>query len=222
MGAALSSDNNNKKQAEPKPSATPAPAPPPLPPPPPPTAFPDMFGKIIAADPDSDEKNPDPAAPEGKCWVKKDNIINFMLLPKSLSITWGGDTRYWTWKPFEEGSKIEVAELKDVCWLEVDGKMELSYLTPGVVYEVVFEIMIKEVSRGWSVPVNLRLKLPYGTVQERKEHLQDKPREKWLDIPVGEIKPQKGQTGDLSISLFQFTGNWKKGLVVRGIRIAPK
>lgn len=194
-----------------------------------------MFQEIIATAPDSEEKNPDLASLEGKVyfleenkkkyWVKN-NKNHFMLFPRGMSITWGNDPRYWAWKKQENGGTddgIEVAELKDVCWLEVDGKMELSHLTPGVVYQVVFEVKMRKVCGGWSLPVNLRLKFPYGSVdQERKANLDDKPREEWLDLVVGEFKPQKGQRGNLLVSLFQFAGEWKKGLVIRGVRIVPK
>jgi hypothetical protein len=62
-------------------------------------------------------------------------------------------------------AETEVAALQNVCWLEVTGKLELSHLTPGVTYEVFFEAMLNDPAYGWSTPVNLRLKLPDGTMQ---------------------------------------------------------
>lgn len=113
--------------------------------------------------------------------------------------------------------------LQNVCWLEIHGKLELSHLNPGVNYDVVFEAMLTEPSYGWTTPVNLRLKFPDGTVQEGKEKLQEKPRNQWLELKAGEVKPQPGQKGEMEISLFEYDGGqWKKGLLVKGIKIVPK
>ncbi|WVZ72365.1 hypothetical protein U9M48_020838 [Paspalum notatum var. saurae] len=152
----------------------------------------------------------------------------FMLFPRGLSITWGDDPSYWTWKkllPGETGDDpdIEVASLLDVCWLEIHGKLELSHLTPGVNYNVAFEVKLADGGgSGWSRPVNLRLKFPDGPVQERKELLRGKPANLWLQLKVGEIQPRQGQRGEILISLFEYGGHWKSGLIVKGIKIAPK
>lgn len=113
--------------------------------------------------------------------------------------------------------------LQNVCWLEIHGKLELSHLNPGVNYDVLFEVMLTEPSYGWTTPVNLRLKFPDGTVQEGKEKLQEKPRNQWLELKAGEVKAQPGQKGEVEISLFEYDGGqWKKGLLVKGIKIVPK
>jgi hypothetical protein len=113
--------------------------------------------------------------------------------------------------------------LQNVCWLEIHGKLELSHLTPGVTYDVVFEAMLTEPAYGWTAPVNLRLKLPDGAVQEQKEKLQEKPRNQWLELKAGEVKSQPGQKGEVEISMFEYDGGqWKRGLLVKGIKIVPK
>ncbi|OEL35981.1 Protein PHLOEM PROTEIN 2-LIKE A1 [Dichanthelium oligosanthes] len=160
-----------------------------------------------------------------KYWVHEKSRCNcFMLFPRGLSITWSDDPRYWSWHPLKEtsDSEIEAASLQNVCWLEIHGKLELSHLTPGVNYDVVFEVMLTEAAYGWSTPVNLRLKFPDGTVQERKENLQERPRKQWLELRAGEVKTQPGQMGEVEISLFEYdAGLWKKGLLVKGIKIVP-
>uniref|UniRef100_A0A0E0JEB1 Uncharacterized protein n=1 Tax=Oryza punctata TaxID=4537 RepID=A0A0E0JEB1_ORYPU len=164
-----------------------------------------------------------------KYWVDERTRNNcFILFPRGLSITWSEDPRFWTWQPLKEGSsdadtQIEVASLQNVCWLEIHGKLELSYLTPGVTYEVLFEVMLIDPAYGWSVPVNLQLKFPDGTVQQRKENLQEKIRLKWLELKVGEVKTQQGQKGEIEISMFEYDGGlWKRGLLIKGIKILPK
>ncbi|CAM0879624.1 unnamed protein product [Alopecurus aequalis] len=197
---------------------------------------PHMFREIVAG-----EKVTDVAALEDqvgtgillagktkKYWVDEKTRHNcFMLLPRGLHITWSEDPKYWTWQPLKEGSdaeaETEAVALQNVCWLEVNGKLELSHLTPGVTYEVAFEVMLKDPAYGWSTPVNLRLKLPDGTMQQHKENLQEKPRGKWLKLKVGEVKPQKGQNGEAEVSMFEYEGGqWKRGLLIKGIKITPK
>ncbi|XP_066310864.1 protein PHLOEM PROTEIN 2-LIKE A1-like [Miscanthus floridulus] len=103
-------------------------------------------------------------------------------------------------------SEVEAASLQNVCWLEVHGKLELSHLTPGVTYDVVLQVMLTEPAYGWSVPVNLRLRFPDGTVQERKEKLQERPTKQWLELKAGEVKAQQGGGG----------------LLIKGVKIVPK
>ncbi|KAG0536468.1 hypothetical protein BDA96_03G066200 [Sorghum bicolor] len=167
-----------------------------------------------------------------KYWVHEKTRCNcFMLFARALSITWSDDPRYWIWHPVKEtnNAEVEAASLQNVCWLEVHGKLELSHLTPGITYDVVFEVMLTEPAYGWTVPVNLRLRFPDGAVQERKEKLQDRPTKQWLELKAGEVKtaaqPGEGHSGggELEISLFEYDGGlWKKGLLIKGVKIVPK
>ncbi|CAM0958571.1 unnamed protein product [Alopecurus aequalis] len=161
-----------------------------------------------------------------KYWVDKNGNNCFMLFPRDMSIAWAENPDYWSWQPMEEGSDhdvgIKVAELKNVCWLEITGKQELSHLTPGVTYEVIFEAMLKRKSSGWHVPVDLRLKFPDGRVQEQKESLQERYSEEQLQLKVADVEAKKGLEGELVVSLSEHGGHWKRGLIIKGIRITPK
>lgn len=164
-----------------------------------------------------------------KYWVQEKTRCNcFLLFPRALAITWSDDPRYWSWHPLKETSddaEVEAVSLLNVCWLEIHGRLELSHLTPGADYDVAFQVMLTEPAYGWSTPVTLRLKFPDGTVQERREALQEKPRNQWLELKAGEIKalPAAGQSGEVEVSLFEYQGGqWKKGLLVKGIKAVPK
>uniref|UniRef100_N1QS40 Protein PHLOEM PROTEIN 2-LIKE A1 n=1 Tax=Aegilops tauschii TaxID=37682 RepID=N1QS40_AEGTA len=168
----------------------------------------------------------------------------FMLLPRGLSIAWAEEPSYWAWLPPSPGEGSagaaageEVAELKNVWSLEVHGKLDLSQLTPEVTYEVAFEVMLKQGCAGWQVPVDLQLELPGAWAQGGKESLEKKARGQWLPLKslekkargqwlplkVGNVEVEKGQQGgELLVTMSQDGGHWKSGLVVRGIRIAPK
>ncbi|XP_057510722.1 protein PHLOEM PROTEIN 2-LIKE A1-like [Actinidia eriantha] len=161
-----------------------------------------------------------------KYWVeRKSNSNCFMLFARDLSITWAENNQYWHWPYLKETSdvSIDVAELLNVCWLDIDGKFEGVNLSPGILYEVVFVVMLKDPSYGWEVPVNLRLILPDGNTQQHEENLMQKPRGQWIEIPAGEFSTSPEKIGDIQFSLYEYKGGkWKRGLVVKGVAIRPK
>ncbi|MCL7045428.1 hypothetical protein MKW94_013252 [Papaver nudicaule] len=156
-----------------------------------------------------------------KCWIDSSGRNCFMLFPRSFEITWGNNTRYWTWlsiiEPSASGDRdIKVPELVKVCWLHVQGNLDMSKLSPGVIYEVVFVVMFREDSYGWDIPVDLWLKV----------NLETKPKSQWIEIHVGDFETPQ-QPGDQEqevnfILLEQEKLNWKKGLVIEGAIIRPK
>ncbi|KAI3860066.1 hypothetical protein MKW92_029464 [Papaver armeniacum] len=122
---------------------------------------------------------------------------------------------------------IEVAELLNVCWLEANGKLDISKLTPGVKYDILFVVMLKNSAYGWEAPVNLRLVHPDGKTQQRKENLQVKPKSQWIELHVGEFQtppqPDDKQEKEIQFSLFEYEdGKWKRGLVIKGVIVRPK
>ncbi|KAH7837926.1 hypothetical protein Vadar_019626 [Vaccinium darrowii] len=161
-----------------------------------------------------------------KYWVDgKSNKNCFMLFARDLSITWGEDKRYWHWPYLQEASHgfIDVAELLRVCWLEMNGKFEMVNLSPDTVYEVVFLVMLKDSSFGWEVPVNVKLILPDGTTQQHQEKFMAKPRGSWIEIPAGEFGTSSEKIGDIQFSLYETeSGQWKSGLIIKGVVIRPK
>ncbi|KAJ4977172.1 hypothetical protein NE237_002278 [Protea cynaroides] len=161
-----------------------------------------------------------------KYWVEVKSGYNcFMLFARAHSITWSDDKQYWHWPYWQETNNVlvDVAELLDVCWLEVRGTFDTSNLSPGVMYEIAFVVMLREPMYGWEVPVNLQLILPNGEKQEHKECLLSKPREQWIEILVGEFCTSPEKAGDMQFSLFEFEGGqWKKGLVFKGVIIRPR
>lgn len=162
-----------------------------------------------------------------KYWVeKKTNNNCFMVFARDLFITWAEDNRYWHWPYLKDTTSdelVDVAELLDVCWLEVHGKFNMAKLSPGVQYEVVFVVMLKDSGYGWEVPVNIQLVLPDGNVQEHKESLMRKPREEWIEIPAGEFRMLPEKVGEMQFSFFEYQGGkWKRGLIIKGAAIQPK
>ncbi|KAK6931941.1 Phloem protein 2-like [Dillenia turbinata] len=161
-----------------------------------------------------------------KYWIdKKSNVNSFMVFAKDLAITWAEDSRFWQWPCLKETSDayINVAELLNVCWLEVHGQFEIAKLSPGLVYEVAFIVMLKDPAYGWEIPVNLRLIMPDKSIHHHKECLMEKGRGKWIEILVGEFQTSPGNVGEIEFSLYEYEGGkWKKGLIIKGVTIRPK
>ncbi|XVF30651.1 hypothetical protein REPUB_Repub16aG0076700 [Reevesia pubescens] len=154
----------------------------------------------------------------------------FMLYARSLYITWGG-REHWIWNSFKDTSdeNIEVAKLSHVCWLDVRGKFKISDLSPGTVYEVVYEVKLTKGASGWELPIKLRLSLPNGRVQERQVSLLQKPRGQWMELNVGSFCTEENgktsaqeETREVCFDLYEHGGHWKNGLVIRGAILRPK
>uniref|UniRef100_A0A3Q7F1Q9 Protein PHLOEM PROTEIN 2-LIKE A1 n=2 Tax=Solanum lycopersicum TaxID=4081 RepID=A0A3Q7F1Q9_SOLLC len=162
-----------------------------------------------------------------KYWVDKKSYGNcFMLYARDLLITWAENNRFWHWPLVQESSDVllPAAELLDVCWLEIHGRFNTTKLSPGLIYEVVFIVMLKDPAYGWENPVNLRLILPDGSRQGHTENMVEKRREKWIEIPAGEFMTSADQkNGEIEFSLYEYEGgNWKKGLVIKCAVLRPK
>ncbi|MDR5387532.1 hypothetical protein RHP06_25615, partial [Salmonella enterica subsp. enterica serovar Typhimurium] len=113
-----------------------------------------------------------------------------ILTAKELSIVWGSDARYWKWISMIEPiscKPLDVAELIEVCWLEIDGKYAADKLVGGKKYRVDFVVELKDnlVMNG---PVTLKLTRPDGSSEEHKEDLEKKPKNEWIRLKVGEFR----------------------------------
>ncbi|GAA0153328.1 hypothetical protein LIER_37655 [Lithospermum erythrorhizon] len=73
----------------------------------------------------------------------------FMLAARDLTIVWGDTPRYWRWISLPESRFSEVAELLDVCWLEVRGKIKTSMLSPNTTYSAYLVFTTKSSPHGF-------------------------------------------------------------------------
>ncbi|XVF56732.1 hypothetical protein PTKIN_Ptkin06aG0143900 [Pterospermum kingtungense] len=151
----------------------------------------------------------------------------FVLYARSLHICWS-DHEYWSWDSFKEASDeiIEVARLRTVCWLDLSGKLKISDLSPGTVYEVAFVVMLTKGASGWELPIKLNLSLPGGKVQERQVSLLQKPRGQWMELSLCHFctTGENGETKEaeqVCFRLYEIGGHWKNGLVIKGAILRP-
>ncbi|XP_021298090.1 uncharacterized protein LOC110427046 isoform X2 [Herrania umbratica] len=162
-----------------------------------------------------------------KYWVdKKLNKYCFMLFARDFSITWAEDHRYWRWSYQRETNSdvlIDVAELLDVCWLEMHVSINVKRLSPKTLYGVVFVFKLTDKAYGWNIPVNFGFTLPNGHKVEHKEVLMTKPRGVWTEIHIGEFTTSSEIVGELDIYCHEYDVLfWKRGLIVKGVAILPK
>ena len=98
----------------------------------------------------------------------------------------------------------------------------MSELSPGVVYEIVYEVKLTKGASGWDLPIKLQLALPDGRVQERQVSLLEKPRKEWFQLNVGNFQSKDGESGEICFSIFEHGGHWKTGLIIKGAILRPK
>ncbi|KAK6918060.1 Phloem protein 2-like [Dillenia turbinata] len=160
-----------------------------------------------------------------KRWIEqRSGSYCFKLYARSLYITWGG-VENWIWNCFKETSEenIEVAKLSHVCWLDVRGKLEISDLSTGVAYEIVYIVKLTKGATGWELPITLRLSVPGKSTKERQISLLDraKARGEWIELNVGSFVAEDGETGEVCFDLYEHGGHWKTGLLIQSAVIRP-
>ncbi|AEC05559.1 unnamed protein product [Arabidopsis thaliana] len=70
-------------------------------------------------------------------WVEKASGKKcYMLSAMELTIIWGDSPAYWKWITVPESKFEKVAELRNVCWFEVRGKISCGMLSKGTHYSV--------------------------------------------------------------------------------------
>ncbi|KAK3416075.1 hypothetical protein EUGRSUZ_H01641 [Eucalyptus grandis] len=161
-----------------------------------------------------------------------------MLSARALSITWGDTPIYWSWICLPNSRFAEVAELIDVCWLEIRGMITSHGLKSSPLRwkarfagdeagkrEHSVYLSRENNTRGWQSRQRFRhaggsLML---TPAEGSGNYPKERQDGWSEIELGEFLTKEGQDGEVEMSVMETKGgNWKAGLVVEGIEIRPK
>ncbi|XP_061342639.1 putative F-box protein PP2-B12 [Gastrolobium bilobum] len=163
----------------------------------------------------------------------------YMLAARALSIIWGDTPRYWKWTTLQDSRFPEVAQLLDVCWLEIRGMINTLALSPNTQYAayLVFK-MIDGIGFRHS-PVELSVGSLHGQTTTHTvcldPNLGSRPHRRvvglplpnersdgWLEIEMGEFF-NSGLEDEVQMSVVEIKcGNWKSGLVLEGIEVRPK
>ncbi|XP_042481596.1 F-box protein PP2-B15-like [Macadamia integrifolia] len=160
----------------------------------------------------------------------------YTLLARELSITWGSNPLYWTWKcpPHSQSRFSEVAELRTIWWLEIQGKIAASMLSPKTTYAAYLivkfadraygldtlpsETSIQTSSYQWRGTAYLR----FGDEQKRSlEQLYFSNRIQVLRSRVGkeeEHVPRERSDGWMEVELGEFFNSGVEGDVKMGLK----
>ncbi|XVF31414.1 hypothetical protein REPUB_Repub16aG0144000 [Reevesia pubescens] len=73
----------------------------------------------------------------------------YVLSARELNITYSENPLFWTWKPFQTSRFLEVAELRTIWWLEIEGKINSRMLSPKIDYEAY--LIVKFIDRAYGL-----------------------------------------------------------------------
>ncbi|RYR52431.1 hypothetical protein Ahy_A06g027351 [Arachis hypogaea] len=158
-------------------------------------------------------------------WIEKNSgKICYQLSARELSIAWGKCPLYWSWKPVEGSRFEEAAELRTICWLEMNGSISTGMLSPKTLYGAYLKVKIADRAYGLdSLPSHVSVELPnyksHGTVYIRRP---SHTHEEWLEIELGSFYTGLDKEV-VKMGLKEVKGvHLKGGLIVDGIEIRPK
>ncbi|OIV90758.1 hypothetical protein TanjilG_15491 [Lupinus angustifolius] len=165
----------------------------------------------------------------------------YMLAARALTIVWGDTPDYWNWKTLPDSRFPEVAELVDVCWLEIRGVINTNSLSPNTHYAAYFVFKMIDPEGFLRYPVELAVDISGSQSTPKKvcldpnidgrhvsSSLQGLQRpnvrsDGWLEIEMGEFFNSGLEDDEVQMSVLETKGgNWKNGLVVEGIEVRPK
>uniref|UniRef100_A0A0A9EI00 F-box domain-containing protein n=1 Tax=Arundo donax TaxID=35708 RepID=A0A0A9EI00_ARUDO len=86
-------------------------------------------------------------------WLDRESGAKcYMLSARALHISWGETPEYWEWIPLVDSRFSEGAELLDVCWLEIRGKIHSKMLSQNSTYTAFIVFKIADGSYGLDFP----------------------------------------------------------------------
>nr|CAD1830905.1 unnamed protein product [Ananas comosus var. bracteatus] len=160
-------------------------------------------------------------APTPSFWLDKSSGAKcYMLLARALSIAWGDTPEYWAWNRIPDARFGEVAELLDVCWLEIVGRIGSSALSPKTAYAAYLVFKIADDWHGLHCPKQETCRTQnaagnygcWGDISADEERRLDGGGD-------GEFYNETGEDGEVEMSLREIRGrNWKKGLLSKALK----
>lgn len=175
----------------------------------------------------------------------------FMLPARELSMAWKDTPLHWIFKSSPESRFSEVAELLNVCWLEIQGRMETKFLSPKTTYAAYLVYKVTDGSYGLEVTSKSRVnffgdnvnvdecdRILLSRAEYRHEHRIGRMMEieeqhasdrfpctridGWMEMYMGEFYNDEGE-GEIEMQISETKYlNWKKGLILEGIEVRPK
>ncbi|KAK0578743.1 hypothetical protein LWI29_015519 [Acer saccharum] len=158
--------------------------------------------------------------PESSEVYKNADETEITIKPRGFNIVWGKDTRYWQ-LPEKNKDTEAAAELKQVCWLEITGSVDVK---AGKKYAIEFQVSMKPDAFGWSgCPVFMMAKVgKKGKYIWKKITTLDEKRASPFSIPEASSQLTIDVSGNanapdnkLFFGLYEvWSGKWKGGLLI--------
>ncbi|KAI4369378.1 hypothetical protein MLD38_017821 [Melastoma candidum] len=173
--------------------------------------------------------------------------IVYMLSARELSITWGDDPMYWSWKSVPESRFAEAVELRFISWLEIEARVSTESLSPHTLYRAYLVLSITKRAHGLdSVPAITWVEVAGTRVSRGKALIQNgcgsegrgggdegggwsvpvgRDGDGWKEIELGEFVTGAGGGDGVEVraGLKEVEGcQVKGGIVVEGIELRPK
>ncbi|PIA36199.1 hypothetical protein AQUCO_03400246v1 [Aquilegia coerulea] len=166
---------------------------------------------------------------------KKSGKKCFMIAAKELFIVWGDTPQYWTWQSQSDSRFAEVAQLVNVCWLEIKGTIKTQLLSPKTTYAAYIVVKFADDAYGLDRHPAEVLVGFVGEGGNASDHivLLDSERasggqfpsdrgDGWMEVELGEFYNDQGEDGEVQMTLREVQGgHWKSGLIVQGIELRP-
>ncbi|XP_004494572.1 F-box protein PP2-B15-like [Cicer arietinum] len=162
--------------------------------------------------------------------------ICYSLSARQLSISYGNNHLYWSWKHVQGSRFTEAAELRTICWLEIKGSINTEILSPKTIYGAYLKIKIVDRAYGLDT-LPSEVSIEFGNYKSQRnvyicktngkvscncysvqKHYGD---DEWLEIELGSFYTESVQ--ELRLCLKEVKGvHLKGGLIVDGIELRPK
>ncbi|CAM8912771.1 unnamed protein product [Rhodiola kirilowii] len=174
---------------------------------------------------------------EAKVGVSDDGC--HMIVAIDLNIVWSETPEHWAWTTVPE-SRHAVAELLNVCWLEISCRLDMDKLSPNTKYASYLVYKFTDDSDGFSSSPgqayagiageeNIIITNVYLVSEEDQwgsEKADQYPKERpdgWMEVELGEYFINEIETfGEIEMSFKETSDSWKNGLIVQGIEVRPK
>ncbi|CAM8919293.1 unnamed protein product [Rhodiola kirilowii] len=163
---------------------------------------------------------------------------SLMIAARDLSIVWGDSPEYWKWTSVP-ATRYAVAELLDVCWLDISSRLDAARLYPYTTFAAYLIFKLTDDSYGFNFPpaeayagnvegeksvTNVYLVPEKDQTGSKRADQYPKPRaDGWVEVELGTFFVKGDEDVEIEISLKEIYGNnSKKGLIVLGIELRPK
>ncbi|CAA3012818.1 Hypothetical predicted protein [Olea europaea subsp. europaea] len=174
-----------------------------------------------------------------RCWCRRWLLQSKWIPARELTICWIEDKRYWGWTHPPDCSRTEVAELRNVCWLDIMGTIDVKNLLKNTDYGAYLVFKLKD---GWSKELE-QVKSSVRFVKDKDDGIEDEGvtvflddkkevdtyeqvphlrKDGWKEIKLGDFFNEGGDEGNVEMRLFETKKlHWKFGLLVKGIEVRP-